>query len=88
MIIKYQWIKINKNRPLVDVLDALLDIYRSVFQNYQAAEEQICDCKQNTSFSLHFAFQRTSENEEFGNGLGFGRKYAILTHFCIILTVK
>ena len=41
MIIKYQWIKINKNRPLVDVLDALLDIYRSVFQNYQAANTRL-----------------------------------------------
>lgn len=44
-------------------------------------EWQYRNCKQKSTFSLHFAFQPTSENKEFGNGLGFGRKYAILTHF-------
>ena len=48
----------------------------------------IAKCKQKSTFSLHFAFQPTSENKEFGNGLGFGRKYAILTRFCITLIIK
>lgn len=57
---KYQWIKINKNRSLVDVPDVLLDIYGSVFQNYQAANTRLEAC---------------TERSEINPGQGLGTKH-------------